>query len=79
MNIIQILTDQENQPHQFVGDADGLRFALKSPDLPPSDNLELVPSNPTPAMYEAGMRYLNRKGTAWSIEDLYRVMVAASP
>ena len=26
--LIQLLTDPENQPHQFVGDADGLRKLL---------------------------------------------------
>lgn len=78
-NLIQILTDPENQPHQYVGCPADLRAALAAPrELPPSDGLELVPAVPTEAMYEAGMKYLNRRGTAWSINDLYRVMVAAS-
>lgn len=34
-------------------------------------------SVPTEAMYEAGMKYLRGKGTAWSVNDLYKAMAAA--
>lgn len=37
-----------------------------------------APLKPTQAMYDAGMKYLHGRGTAWCINDLYRAMVAAT-
>jgi len=35
-------------------------------------------SNPTDAMYEAGMSHLAGKGTAWCINDLFKAMLTGA-
>ena len=37
----------------------------------------VVPEEPTEEMYNAGLNYLSKRGTAWDVRDLYKAMLKA--